>query len=78
MTFLRYRGRSCAVLQASTNSAVDWTAKHGLGQRRTISSEATSRADHLQRRAAVAAIIDFTELLERSGGGGRCEASDKG
>lgn len=78
MTFLLYGGRVYAALQAGPYSASDRTGKHELGQRRTISSEAKSRADHLQRQAAVAVIIDFTGLLERSGGGGRCEASDKG
>ena len=77
MTFLRYRGRGCAVLKAGTYSAADRTGKHGLGQRGTRSFGATRRADHLERQAAVAPIIDFMRLLERNGGGGTCEASDE-
>lgn len=50
MTFLLDGGRNYAALQTVTNSAADRTARHGLGQRRTGSSEATSRADHLEHR----------------------------
>jgi len=77
MTFLPYGGRTYAAFQARPHSAPDRTEGHGLGQRRTRSSEVRSRAVHPKRQDAVAAIVDLTTLLEWSDGGSKCEASDK-
>ena len=77
MTFLLYSGRVYAARQAGTYSELDRTGEHGLGQRGSRSSGATRCAADLQRKAAVAAIIDFRRLLEGNDGGRKDDASAK-